>query len=89
MAHMRHCAKGAAMTLIEEIEAAARRGPHPDSTTADPYPGEWYAIQLLKSPYWSRIVAALEAGQEMDELLKFSGTPTFPAQAKFRASMGR
>jgi hypothetical protein len=71
--------KGTLMNLIEEIEADYKG-------VQDRVP----AYQLLHSPYWPRIKAALEAAQEMDYQLdgyREKGRDVLTCQHKFRKVM--
>lgn len=66
---------GNGMTLIDEIEQAT------DEVSVV------YAESIITSPWWPRIKAALEAGQEMDmQLGDEPFGPTTP-QRKFRDAM--
>jgi len=81
------------MSLIDEIEAAAKQ-----VTISADMPGlvvgndhDVTAFHFVESPWWTRIKAALEAGQEMEHELhgRLAGlNPELTAaQAKFRGAM--
>jgi len=79
---------GNGMSLIDEIEAAAKRGRKPRNNEHPVDSIDIEAAAFVAGPYWKRLVAALEAGQEMAKYLDAEGTSIGDdLAAKFRDAM--